>query len=185
MNDEKHESHKNFITHHSSFIISYIALGSNLGDSAQIIRDAIRQLATLSPKPLLISSLWDTTPVDCPPASGRFVNAVVGLTPFVDETPQTLLVKLKKMERQFGRLPKKKLNEPRLLDLDLIAFGNQKISSASLEIPHPRAHLRRFVLAPLNEIAPDLILAGQNLTVKELLNQLPSDETACRIVIHR
>jgi len=159
----------------------YIALGSNLGNSAQIIRDAIQQLAALSQKPILISSLWDTAPVDCPPGSERFVNAAVALTPFADETPQTLLAKLKKLEQQFGRLPKKVLNEPRLLDLDLIAFGDRKISSADLELPHPRAHLRRFVLAPLNEIAPDLILPGQSLAVKELLNQLLPGEIVRRI----
>ena len=169
----------------------FIALGSNLGDSSQIIRDALARLQNFSDAPILNSSLWQTTPVDCPPASPKFVNAVAGLVPRAGETPETLLEKLRELETEFGRRPKKIFNEPRPLDLDLIAFGNEIRPAApkrskggnspELTLPHPRAHLRRFVLQPLSEIAPELKLPGQKKTVAELLAKLPADETATRI----
>src|ERR1019366_6793265 len=99
------------------------ALGANLGDSRGNILRGMRQLEALSNRPLLKSSLWQTTPVDCPPGSPVFVNAVVGLIPRAGETPESLLAKLQALEKHFGRQPKQVLNEPRPLDLDLIAFG--------------------------------------------------------------
>ncbi len=152
--------------------LSYIAIGSNLGDSRQIILRAMERLQKLSESPLLKSSLIETTPVDCPSGSPNFVNAVVGLVPRNGETPETLLAKLQALEKEFGRQPKKILNEPRPLDLDLIAFGNETRNSPELVLPHPRAHLRRFVLQPLAEIARDLILPGQSKTVEQLLAAL-------------
>ena len=104
-----------------------------------------------------------------------FLNAVVGLSPQAGMTPESLLVKLHALEKEFGRKPKKVMNEPRPLDLDLIAFGNEMRATETLTLPHSRAHQRRFVLQPLSEIAPDLILPGQTKTVKELLKQLPGD----------
>jgi 2-amino-4-hydroxy-6-hydroxymethyldihydropteridine diphosphokinase len=162
-------------------LIAIIALGSNLGDSRQIILEALVRLQLFSKVPILKSSLWETSPVDCPPGSPKFVNAVAGLIPPENETPIRLLRKLRKLERQFGRRPTKVLNEARLLDLDLIAFGNKTSSSPELILPHPRAHLRRFVLQPLSEIAPDFILPGQRRTVAELVAGLPPDETITRL----
>jgi 2-amino-4-hydroxy-6-hydroxymethyldihydropteridine diphosphokinase len=162
-------------------LFAIVALGSNLGDSRQIILDAMAQLETFPDKPILKSSLWGTSPVDCPPGSPKFVNAVVGLIPQANETPIKLLRKLRKLERKFGRRPKKVLNEARSLDLDLIAFGKSTHNSPELILPHPRAHLRRFVLQPLNEIAPEFILPGQEKTVSELLAELPPDETVTRL----
>jgi 2-amino-4-hydroxy-6-hydroxymethyldihydropteridine diphosphokinase len=161
--------------------IAIVALGSNLGDSRQIILDAMTRLETFSDKPVLKSSLWQTAPVDCPPGSSKFVNAVVVLIPPENETPIMLLRKLRKLEGNFGRRPKKVLNEARSLDLDLIVFGNETRSLPELILPHPRAHLRRFVLRPLSEIAPELILPGQGRTVAELLAGLPPDETITRL----
>ena len=86
------------------------------------------------------------------------------------------------LEKEFGRAAKKILNEPRPLDLDLIAFGNETRNSPELILPHPRAHLRRFVLQPLSEIAPDLILPGQAKTVSQLLAELLDEETVTRLV---
>ncbi|HEX3626605.1 MAG TPA: 2-amino-4-hydroxy-6-hydroxymethyldihydropteridine diphosphokinase [Verrucomicrobiae bacterium] len=161
--------------------MAIVALGSNLGDSRRIILQATDRLQILSSEPLLKSSLWQTSPVDCPPGSPGFVNAVVGLIPRNGETPESLLKKLKEIEQEFGRTPKKVLNEPRPLDLDLIVFGDEVRQSADLVLPHPRAHLRRFVLEPLNEIAPDLVLAGQGKSIKELLAGLASEERVVRI----
>jgi 2-amino-4-hydroxy-6-hydroxymethyldihydropteridine diphosphokinase len=161
--------------------MAFLALGSNLGDSQKIILDAMTRLQVLSDKPLLKSSLWQTSPVNCPPGSPKFVNAVVGLIPQKNESPESLLKKMRDLEKEFGRAPKKVLNEPRPLDLDLIAFGDETRNTADLILPHPRAQLRKFVLEPLNEIAPDFILAGQGRSVSQLLAGISSDETLVKI----
>lgn len=154
--------------------MALIALGSNLGNSSRIICDAMARLRQLSAGPLLTSALWRSTPVDCPPGSPPFINAAVALTPLADETPHALLGKLQALESEFGRKRKLVLNEPRPLDLDLIAFGTTACSTKELALPHPRAHLRRFVLEPLNEIAPDFILPGRTQTIRQLLAGLGS-----------
>ncbi len=160
-----------------------IALGSNLGDSRRIILAAMARLQNFSDQPILKSSLWQTTPVNCPPNSPLFVNAVVGFAPQKNQTPESLLQKLRALEKEFGRMSKKVLNEPRPLDLDLIVFGTEMRNSPGLILPHPRAHLRRFVLQPLSEIAPDLILPGQSKTVSQLLAGLPETEKVTRLAI--
>ena len=154
----------------------FVALGSNLGDSRGIIQEALRRLEAFSRGPMLRSSLWKSTPVDCPPESPEFINAMAGFVPIEDETPETLLARLQALEKEFGRRPKQVMNEARSLDLDLIAFGEEVRSTPELVLPHPRAPLRRFVLEPLAEIAPELILPGQKKSVRELLANLRTDE---------
>jgi 2-amino-4-hydroxy-6-hydroxymethyldihydropteridine diphosphokinase len=161
--------------------LAIVALGSNLGNSREIIQAAFTRSKFITDHPLLQSSIWETTPVDCPPGSPKFLNAVVGFIPQKGETPESLLQKLQDLEKVFGRTPKKILNEARPLDLDLIAFRNEIRNTPELILPHPRAHLRRFVLQPLSEIAPDLVLPGQGKTVAELLAELPPDETMVRV----
>lgn len=158
-----------------------VALGSNVGDSPGILRRAMERLAELSAKPIVKSSLWQTTPVDCPPGSPPFVNAVVALNPRPGETPESLLAKLLALEKEFGRRPKQVLNEPRRLDLDLIAFGHELRLTPELTLPHPRAMERRFVLQPLSEIAPDLVLPNQIQTVKQSLSLLTSSEKSVKL----
>ena len=145
--------------------LAFIALGSNLGDSRQIFARAIARLQEFSDAPLLKSSFIETAPVDCPSGSPNFLNAVVGLVPRAGETPESLHTKLQALEKEFGRQPKTVLNEARSLDLDLIAFGSETRNSPKLILPHPRAEERRFVLKPLSEIAPELILLNQAKTV--------------------
>jgi 2-amino-4-hydroxy-6-hydroxymethyldihydropteridine diphosphokinase len=151
---------------------AFIALGSNLSDSPQILSQAMDELRRFSRQPLLRSSLWRSDPVDCPPGSPSFINTVAGLIPVQELTPERLLAELQAMEKRFGRLPKRVHNEPRTLDLDIIAFGDARRNSSELTIPHPRAHLRLFVLQPLSEIAPDLVLPGQTQSVQALLAAL-------------
>jgi 2-amino-4-hydroxy-6-hydroxymethyldihydropteridine diphosphokinase len=151
-------------------------LGSNLGNSRDNVLKAIERLQGFSDFPLRKSSLWKTTPVDCPPGSPDFVNAVVALVPSAGETPESLLKKLQALEKEFGRTPKKVLNEPRPLDLDLIAFGDEQRATRELALPHPQAHQRRFVMQPLTELAPDFTLPGQCKTAAQLLEELPPDE---------
>jgi 2-amino-4-hydroxy-6-hydroxymethyldihydropteridine diphosphokinase len=137
----------------------------------------MRRLEEFADGPLLRSSLWQTAPVDCPPGSPAFVNAVVGLIPRAGETPESLLAKLQALEKEFGRRPKAVLNEARPLDLDLITFAGEVRQGDFLVLPHPRTHKRRFVLQPLAEISPDLILPGQKRTAAELLKMLPAGES--------
>src|SRR6266487_3369168 len=105
--------------------LAFIALGSNLGDAKQNVLRAVERLQQLSDLPLLRSSLWQSTPVDCPPGSPLFVNAVAGLLPRVSESPESLLGRLQSMEQEFGRPPKTVVNEPRSLDLDLLVFRQE------------------------------------------------------------
>ena len=158
-----------------------IALGSNHGDSAKLIHAAFIRLQQLSVEPIQKSSLWRTMPVDCPPGSPFFTNAACALVPAREETSESLLAELLQIEMDFGRRPKTVLNEPRPLDLDLIAFNNEVCNTPELRLPHPRAHVRRFVLQPLSEIVPDLVLPGQKETVRQLLAALPSGEEISRI----
>lgn len=161
--------------------LAVLAVGSNLGDSRKNINKIFDRIQELSDETISRSSLWQSSPVDCPPGSPTFLNAVVAFVPQKGETPETLLVKLQKLEKAFGRQPKKVLNEPRPLDLDLIALGNEIRATPQLTLPHPRAHLRRFVLAPLSEIAPDLILPDQTKTVAQLLAALPAGEVCVKV----
>jgi len=159
----------------------FIALGSNLGDSERILRTAMVRLGEFSAEPLLTSSFWQTAPVDCPPGSPPFVNAVVGFAPRAGETPESLLEKLQQLEQDFGRQAKQVMNEPRRLDLDLISFGQETRATTRLRLPHPRAAQRRFVLQPLAEIASDLVLPGQTSSIATLLAALNDEETLLRL----
>jgi 2-amino-4-hydroxy-6-hydroxymethyldihydropteridine diphosphokinase len=160
---------------------AFIALGSNLGDSRKIILDAMARVQNFSDEQILKSSLWKTSPVYCPPDSPEFINAVIGLKVRAGETPESLLIKLHKLEKEFGRTPKKISNEPRPLDLDVIAFGNEIRNLPELILPHPRAHLRKFVLQPLSEIAPELIFPNQKKTISQSLAELRTDEVLTKI----
>jgi 2-amino-4-hydroxy-6-hydroxymethyldihydropteridine diphosphokinase len=163
--------------------VAYIALGSNLGDARKNVMQAIERLQGFSQQPLQKSSLWKTTPVDCPPGSMDFVNAVVALFPRAGETPESFLKTLQELETEFGRTPKTIMNEPRPLDLDLIAFGDEQRTTPELTLPHPRSHQRRFVLQPLAEIAPEIILPGQQKTIAQLLHELPRDDNLQKLSV--
>jgi 2-amino-4-hydroxy-6-hydroxymethyldihydropteridine diphosphokinase len=161
--------------------LAYIALGSNLGDSRNTVLRAINRLEELSQRPMFKSSLWETEPVDCPPGSPPFINAVVALVPSEGETPESLLTRLHEIEAEFGRARSGVVNEARKLDLDLIAFGEETRTKPPLLLPHPRAHLRRFVLEPLCELNRDLVLPGHIQTVTQLLGGLPTKPQVRRL----
>lgn len=168
--------------HNLKVAMAFISLGSNLGNSRRILLDAVERLQEFSPVPVIHSSFYKTEPIDCPPGSPKFLNAVAGLLPRPEETPETLIARLQSLEKEFGRADKRVRNEPRPLDLDLITFGRQMRHGTELVLPHPRAAQRRFVLQPLSEIAPELILPGQRKTVAELLAVLPDDGQVTRLV---
>jgi 2-amino-4-hydroxy-6-hydroxymethyldihydropteridine diphosphokinase len=154
--------------------LAYIALGANLGDPYLTFVSVVPRLQAFSTMPLIASQWMRSRPMNCPPGSPDFLNGVVAIRPFPGEKPETLLEKLQDLEVEFGRMPKKEMNEARPLDLDLITFGNEQRETDRLTLPHPRAAEREFVLRPLAQIAPDLVLPGQDKNVLELLAELDS-----------
>ncbi|MEY4323926.1 MAG: hypothetical protein RIS24_97 [Verrucomicrobiota bacterium] len=152
-----------------------VAFGSNLGDSASLIRWAMDRLEDRSSRPLRRSSLWTSTPVDCPPGSPTFTNAVAILTPKDGETPESLLTFLQSVEVEAGRRPKVVHNESRPLDLDVIAWDGETRNTPQLILPHPRAKVRRFVLQPLAELDPGYRFPGEDSSIAESLQRLPPD----------
>ena len=159
-----------------------IALGSNLGDRLDNLRVARQQISDLTDiqLPVLASAIYETDPVDCEPGAPKFLNAVVEFG--YNGDPLQLLKKLKSLEKALGRPREHARNVSRKIDIDLLYIGDMKINDGELELPHPRMHLRRFVLQPLADIRPDLILPGQTKTVRDLLAQLID---ACNVVCVR
>ena len=155
--------------------LAYIALGANLGDPELTFACVVPRLQAFSRTPIVASRWMRSRPVNCPPGSPDFLNGVVAILPMQGETPERLLEKLLALEVEFGRTPKKAINEARPLDLDLIAFGSEIRETAQLTLPHPRAKEREFVLRPLAEIAPDFVLPGQEMNVLQLLAKLDSE----------
>lgn len=137
---------------------AFIALGANLGDPASVVRSALATLAKLPATRLVAaSSLYRTAPVGLV-NQPDFINAVA----CVDTTlaAPELLTALFSIEADFGRIRQQK-NGPRRLDLDLLLYDDLLLETSELVLPHPRLHLRAFVLAPLAEIAPDLAIPGR------------------------
>jgi 2-amino-4-hydroxy-6-hydroxymethyldihydropteridine diphosphokinase len=156
-----------------------IALGSNIGDRLKALtsaREAILKLEGVC-EPALSSSIYETDPVDSAPDSSCFLNAVVEVE--FDGDPSELLKTLQDLEAEMGRPYQRPRNAPRVIDLDILYMGDLKFSLPNLLIPHPRLHLRRFVLEPLAEICPMLILPEQSQNVQQTLAKL-SDPAGVR-----
>ena len=156
-----------------------VALGSNLGDRLRNLRAARQQISDLTDiqPPVLSSAIYETDPVDCEPEAPKFLNAVVEFG--YNGDPVQLLKKLKSVEDALGRPREHARNVSRKIDIDLLYIGDTRINDRELELPHPRMHLRKFVLQPLADIRPELILPRQVKTVRELLAQL---DDACNVV---
>ena len=156
-----------------------VALGSNLGDRLDNLRSARRQICDLTgiQPPVLSSAIYETDPIDCEAGAPRFLNAVIEYG--YDGDPLQLLKKLKSLEATLGRPREHARNVSRTIDIDLLYIGDRRVNEGELELPHPRMHLRRFVLQPLAEIRPELILPRQAKTVRELLAQL---NDTCNVV---
>lgn len=138
--------------------LAYVALGANLADPVAQLRAALAELATLPESRLLkTSSLYRTAPVGIH-GQPDFINAVAALETAL--CAQDLLAALFEIEARFGRR-RDFHHAPRTLDLDLLLFDEQIIDSPQLQLPHPRMHLRAFVMAPLLEIAPDCRIPGR------------------------
>ena len=158
-----------------------IGLGSNRGDSATILLDAMDRLRSFARAEVRRSSLWRTSPVYSTPDSGEFINAAVAFEARDGLTPEALLHQLKLLEKQYGRAANPVRNAPRELDLDLLLFDDEIRKRADFVLPHPRAVDRLFVLAPAAEVLPDAHWPGTGQTIKQLLASLRSDETVVRL----
>jgi 2-amino-4-hydroxy-6-hydroxymethyldihydropteridine diphosphokinase len=149
---------------------AFIALGANLGDREANVRGALRELAAdLQTRMLQVSPLLESPAVGGPPDSPAFLNAVAEIE--TSRAPEALLDRLLYIERQLGRVRKQKW-EPRLIDLDILLYGDEIIHTPRLTVPHPLMHQRRFVLEPLAQIAPDIAHPVFHKTAAELLRLL-------------
>jgi 2-amino-4-hydroxy-6-hydroxymethyldihydropteridine diphosphokinase len=149
----------------------YLSLGSNIGDRQSNLQTAIERLAAPRLRILRTSPIYETEPVDY---TGQrwFLNQVAEAE--TELFPMQLLSRIGKIERELGRvrtLPK----GPRTIDIDILLYGETVVRSATLEIPHPRMAQRRFVLAPLADLAPDLRHPVTRLTVREMLHWAPPE----------
>ena len=157
-----------------------VALGSNLGDrlgNLRAARKAVLGLPYVKP-PILSSPIYETNPVDCEPGADKFLNAVVEFD--YEDDPTSLLEQLIRTEEGLGRRRDHKKNVSRTVDVDLLYWGDRRINNELLQLPHPRMHLRKFVLQPLADIRPSLILPWQKKTVSELLAELEGSGDVAR-----
>ena len=153
-----------------------IALGSNVGDRLANLRAAaacLRDIATPG-EPVLTAPVYQTAPRHCPPGSPDFYNSVIEIG-FAGD-PHSLLDQTRAIETRIGRVRNGVRNAPRVIDIDLLYLGDRCCADGDLVLPHPRLADRRFVLQPLADIRPDLVLPGQSLTIAGLLELLGPDE---------
>ena len=138
---------------------AYVGLGANLGDRERTLRAAVDALAAEEGVEVVaVSTLRETEPVGVG-EQPRFLNGAVELETTL--TARELLDRLLAVEQRFGRVRILGEHGPRTLDLDLLLYGDEVIDEPGLTVPHPRLHERRFVLEPLHELAPDLVVPGR------------------------
>jgi len=153
-----------------------IAMGSNLGNRLANLRQARDLLLGLMPPgtAYLQSPIYISEPVDCPPESPDFFNCVIEID-YIGK-PYDLLNATQGIEFHIGRTTAPEINAPRVIDLDILYFGDHVIDEDILTIPHPRLIYRRFVLQPLADIRPELILPGDVTTIGKHYRKLDSGE---------
>jgi 2-amino-4-hydroxy-6-hydroxymethyldihydropteridine diphosphokinase len=149
-----------------------VALGSNVGDRLSNLRRARMAILDLPNvnSPISCSAIYETEPVGCEAGAGKFLNAIIEFQ--YEGDPAVLLEQLIGIEEALGRKRDHAKNVSRIIDIDLLYCGDQRIDNERLQLPHPRMHLREFVLKPLADIRPDLVFPGQNKTVGELLAEV-------------
>ena len=158
-----------------------IALGSNLGDRLATLSSARSEICRLPAiqEPVLASAVYETEPVGCEPGAPRFLNAVMEVGYAGDA--HALLGELRRIEATLGRPAAHARNTSRTVDLDLLYFADLTLAGDELQLPHPRMHERRFVLEPLRDIRPALVLPSQTKRVAELLAELPATPPLVRV----
>ncbi len=147
------------------------SLGSNLGDRLAVLESACDYLADIFGG-LRLSQVYETEPVSCPPGSPSYLNACVEVE--TDMPAEEILQLCLRIEAELGRTRSGEYGEARTCDIDLISCGSETCRTSTLTLPHPRAHEREFVLRPLCDIDPQLILPGQSMNAAQLLAALPA-----------
>lgn len=147
-----------------------IAYGSNLGDRESNISRALDLLAKGGFTISAVSDPVTSEPVDCTPESGIFLNGA--LTGTWNSSVNELLSLCQEIEIELGRMEVREINSPRPVDLDILLVEDMKIDEEFLKVPHPRMHLRDFVMSPLSEIAPDWVHPGLGKKVHEIAGEL-------------
>ncbi len=157
-----------------------VALGSNLGDRLGNLRAARQTILSLSnvKPPILSSPIYETEPIGCEQGAEKFLNAVVEFD--YEGDPTNLLEQFIRIEEALGRRREHSRNVSRTIDIDLLYCGDHNIENERLQLPHPRMHLRKFVLQPLADIRPELVLSGQKKTVSESLRELGKSSEVLR-----
>lgn len=150
---------------------AYLSLGSNLGDRLRLIQEAVAALTVEAGPVTALSSLYETEPWGFS-SPHRFLNVALALETTL--SPETLLAVTQRIERDLGRTHKSVDGRyaDRTIDIDLLFVGDAVLDTSALTLPHPRLHLRRFVLEPLCEIAPDLCHPLLRKSVSQLLAEL-------------
>jgi 2-amino-4-hydroxy-6-hydroxymethyldihydropteridine diphosphokinase len=148
---------------------AYIALGSNLGDRPANLESALTKLRHTGIEVIRVSSPLENPAIGGPDDSPPFLNAAAELRTTL--AAHALLKRLLEIERDLGRTRRQKW-EPRIIDLDLLLYGDQILSSQELIVPHPLMHERRFVLEPLAEIAPNVVHPTLQMSIAGLLQSL-------------
>lgn len=156
---------------------AYIGLGSNLGDRAGNLLLGIRGMMDADLDVIRLSSIYETEPVETF-AQPAFLNMVAEVRSSTVSSSEEVMQRLQRVERDLGRTRSVPMG-PRTIDLDLLLYQDQQRNTEFLTIPHPRLHLRRFVLVPLAELAPYLVHPSFHKTITELLQSLP-DNSAVR-----
>jgi 2-amino-4-hydroxy-6-hydroxymethyldihydropteridine diphosphokinase len=153
-----------------------VALGSNIEPRLLHLQTATRRILDLhtGSGPILYSRVYETSPVDCPPRSPLFLNAALEFS--TELHPVDLLRQLKIIESDLGRPSATERNSPRTIDLDLLYCDNIALAGPELTLPHPQLTRRRFVLQPLADIRPELVLPQCTRSIDELLRKLKSNE---------
>ncbi|MCH8029303.1 MAG: 2-amino-4-hydroxy-6-hydroxymethyldihydropteridine diphosphokinase [Candidatus Dadabacteria bacterium] len=155
---------------------AYIGIGSNMGERAGNCETALNEISKAA-SVLSVSSVYETEPVG-PEPQRDFINAAAKIE--LDRSPYELLRFLQGLELSMGR-EGHRMRGPRVIDLDILFFDNFVISSKNLVVPHPRAHMRRFVLQPLCEVEPGLIHPQLKVTVSTLLSGLKDNKKVVKI----
>lgn len=157
---------------------AYVGMGSNLGDRAAYLLLAVRGMLDAGLDVIRLSSIYETAPVDNVDQPA-FLNMVAELRGPTLPSSQQLLARLLRIEYSLGRT-RDVSNGPRTIDLDLLIFKDEQASTEFLTVPHPRLHLRRFVLVPLNELVPNLIHPTLSRPIHELLARTPDKSAVAR-----
>ncbi len=155
---------------------AYLSLGSNIGEREAELREALARIGRHGCV-CSVSSFYETEPVEFT-EQAWFLNCAAALE--TDEAPEQLMKSLLQIEREMGRVRSQEKG-PRIIDIDILLFGDQVVSTPGLTVPHPAMTQRRFVLEPLAEIDPDARHPLLKKTIRELLEELPAGQKVRRL----